>query len=237
MITFIKYLNDIIQDEKIISLKNNKIIIKEKNENAKLKEIKIEFNKNRFDILHISLDENNFEDKNSKTGIYSIFKKEICSSADGILFVYDKKSKKFYVFHIELKSNTKNSENILKKQITSMETVNFILSQIYLELILKAEENPQNIQFPEKIYSMMIVYFKGNGIRNRNSISKKNYGIKKYEGNFSQKYYFYTQGILTENGRGIEKIKIDTLCNHKEYLEQKIELREIIFKNEKITEK
>ena len=48
---------------------------------------------------------------------------------------------------------------------------------------------------------------------------------------------FYTQGILTENGRGIEKIKIDTLCNHKEYLEQKIELREIIFKNEKITEK
>ena len=83
----------------------------------------------------------------------------------------------------------------------------------------------------------MIVYFKGNGIRNRNSISKKNYGIKKYEGNFSQKYYFYTQGILTENGRGIEKIKIDTLCNHKEYLEQKIELREIIFKNEKITEK
>ena len=234
MDTFIKYLNDIMQDEKIISLKNDKIIIEEKNENAKLKEVKIEFNKNRFDILHISLDENNFEDKNTKTGIYSIFKREICSSADGILFVYDKKYKKFYVFHIELKSNTKNSENILKKQITSMETVNFILSQIYLELTLGTKENQKNIQFPEKIYSMMIVYFKGNGIGNKNIISKRNYGIKKYSGKFSQKYYFYTQGILTENGKGIEKIKIDILCNLEEYLEQEIKLKEIILKNNKI---
>ena len=234
MDTFIEYLNDIIQDEKIISLKNDKIIIEEKNENAKLKEVKIEFNKNRFDILHISLDENNFEDKNSKTGIYSIFKREICSSADGILFVYDKKYKKFYVFHIELKSTTKNSENILKKQITSMETVNFILSQIYLELTLGTKENQKNIQFPEKIYSMMIVYFKGNGIGNKNIISKRNYGIKKYSGKFSQKYYFYTQGILTENGKGIEKIKIDILCNLEEYLEQEIKLKEIILKNNKI---
>lgn len=234
MATFIEYLNDIIQDEKIISLKNDKIIIEEKNENTKLKEVKIEFNKNRFDILHISLDENNFEDKNSKTGIYSIFKREICSSADGILFVYDKKYKKFYVFHIELKSNTKNSENILKKQITSMETVNFILSQIYLELTLGTKENQKNIQFPEKIYSMMIVYFKGNGIGNKNIISKRNYGIKKYSGKFSQKYYFYTQGILTENGKGIEKIKIDILCNLEEYLEQEIKLKEIILKNNKI---
>ena len=234
MNTFIEYLNDIIQDEKIISLKNDKIIIEEKNKNAKLKEVKIEFNKNRFDILHISLDENNFEDKNSKTGIYSIFKREICSSADGILFVYDKKYKKFYVFHIELKSNTKNSENILKKQITSMETVNFILSQIYLELTLGTKENQKNIKFPEKIYSMMIVYFKGNGIGNKNIISKRNYGIKKYSGKFSQKYYFYTQGILTENGKGIEKIKIDILCNLEEYLEQEIKLKEIILKNDKI---
>ena len=234
MATFIEYLNDIIQNEKIISLKNDKIIIEEKNENAKLKEVKIEFNKNRFDILHISLDENNFEDKNTKTGIYSIFKREICSSADGILFVYDKKYKKFYVFHIELKSNTKNSENILKKQITSMETVNFILSQIYLELTLGTKENQKNIQFPEKIYSMMIVYFKGNGIGNKNIISKRNYGIKKYSGKFSQKYYFYTQGILTENGKGIEKIKIDILCNLEEYLEQEIKLKEIILKNDKI---
>ena len=234
MDTFIEYLNDIIQDEKIISLKNDKIIIEEKNKNAKLKEVKIEFNKNRFDILHISLDENNFEDKNSKTGIYSIFKREICSSADGILFVYDKKYKKFYVFHIELKSNTKNSENILKKQITSMETVNFILSQIYLELTLGTKENQKNIKFPEKIYSMMIVYFKGNGIGNKNIISKRNYGIKKYSGKFSQKYYFYTQGILTENGKGIEKIKIDILCNVEEYLEQEIKLKEIILKNDKI---
>ena len=234
MATFIEYLNDIIQNEKIISLKNDKIIIEEKNKNAKLKEVKIEFNKNRFDILHISLDENNFEDKNSKTGIYSIFKREICSSADGILFVYDKKYKKFYVFHIELKSNTKNSENILKKQITSMETVNFILSQIYLELTLGTKENQKNIKFPEKIYSMMIVYFKGNGIGNKNIISKRNYGIKKYSGKFSQKYYFYTQGILTENGKGIEKIKIDILCNLEEYLEQEIKLKEIILKNNKI---
>ncbi len=234
MDTFIEYLNDIIQDEKIISLKNDKIIIEEKNKNAKLKEVKIEFNKNRFDILHISLDENNFEDKNSKTGIYSIFKREICSSADGILFVYDKKYKKFYVFHIELKSNTKNSENILKKQITSMETVNFILSQIYLELTLGTKENQKNIKFPEKIYSMMIVYFKGNGIGNKNIISKRNYGIKKYSRKFSQKYYFYTQGILTENGKGIEKIKIDILCNLEEYLEQEIKLKEIILKNDKI---
>ena len=234
MATFIEYLNDIIQNEKIISLKNDKIIIEEKNENAKLKEVKIEFNKNRFDILHISLDENNFEDKNSKTGIYSIFKREICSSADRILFVYDKKYKKFYVFHIELKSNTKNSENILKKQITSMETVNFILSQIYLELTLGTKENQKNIKFPEKIYSMMIVYFKGNGIGNKNIISKRNYGIKKYSGKFSQKYYFYTQGILTENGKGIEKIKIDILCNLEEYLEQEIKLKEIILKNNKI---
>lgn len=234
MDTFIEYLNDIIQDEKIISLKNDKIIIEEKNKNAKLKEVKIEFNKNRFDILHISLDENNFEDKNSKTGIYSIFKREICSSADGILFVYDKKYKKFYVFHIELKSNTRNSENILKKQITSMETVNFILSQIYLELTLGTKENQKNIKFPEKIYSMMIVYFKGNGIGNKNIISKRNYGIKKYSGKFSQKYYFYTQGILTENGKGIEKIKIDILCNLEEYLEQEIKLKEIILKNDKI---
>ena len=234
MATFIEYLNDIIQDEKIILLKNDKIIIEEKNKNAKLKEVKIEFNKNRFDILHISLDENNFEDKNSKTGIYSIFKREICSSADGILFVYDKKYKKFYVFHIELKSNTKNSENILKKQITSIETVNFILSQIYLELTLGTKENQKNIKFPEKIYSMMIVYFKGNGIGNKNIISKRNYGIKKYSGKFSQKYYFYTQGILTENGKGIEKIKIDILCNLEEYLEQEIKLKEIILKNDKI---
>jgi len=234
MDTFIEYLNDIIQDEKIISLKNNKIIIEEKNKNAKLREVKIEFNKNRFDILHISLDENNFEDKNSKTGIYSIFKREICSSADGILFVYDKKYKKFYVFHIELKSNTKNSENILKKQITSIETVNFILSQIYLELTLGTKENQKNIKFPEKIYSMMIVYFKGNGIGNKNIISKRNYGIKKYSGKFSQKYYFYTQGILTENGKGIEKIKIDILCNLEEYLEQEIKLKEIILTNDKI---
>ena len=42
MDTFIKYLNDIMQDEKIISLKNNKIIIEEKNKNAKLKEVKID---------------------------------------------------------------------------------------------------------------------------------------------------------------------------------------------------
>ena len=234
MATFIEYLNDIIQNEKIISLKNDKIIIEEKNENAKLKEVKIEFNKNRFDILHISLDENNFEDKNSKTGIYSIFKREICSSADGILFVYDKKYKKFYVFHIELKSIAKNSENILKKQITSIETVNFILSQIYLELTLGTKENQKNIKFPEKIYSMMIVYFKGHGIGNKNIISKRNYGIKKYSGKFSQKYYFYTQGILTENGKGIEKIKIDILCNLEEYLEQEIKLKEIILKNYKI---
>ena len=42
MATFIEYLNDIIQDEKIISLKNDKIIIEEKNKNAKLKEVKID---------------------------------------------------------------------------------------------------------------------------------------------------------------------------------------------------
>ena len=42
MATFIEYLNDIIQDEKIISLKNDKIIIEQKNKNAKLKEVKID---------------------------------------------------------------------------------------------------------------------------------------------------------------------------------------------------
>lgn len=115
-----------------------------------------------------------------------------------------------------------------------METVNFILSQIYLELTLGTKENQKNIKFPEKIYSMMIVYFKGNGIGNKNIISKRNYGIKKYSGKFSQKYYFYTQGILTENGKGIEKIKIDILCNLEEYLKQEIKLKEIILKNYKI---
>ena len=69
---------------------------------------------------------------------------------------------------------------------------------------------------------------------NKNIISKRNYGIKKYDGKFSQKYYFYTQGILTENGKSIEKIKIDILCNLKGYLEQEIRLKEVIFKSDKI---
>ena len=220
---FIQYLSDIINDKKIILLKDNKIIIEEKNENTKLKKIKIEFNKKRFEVLHISLDENNFENDREKIGIYTIFKKEICSSVDGILFVYDKRYERHYIFHIELKSSTKNPGNILKKQITSVETMNFILSQIYLKFVIDFE----SIKFPEKIYCATIVFYrKKNGLKTE--IIKRNYGIQKFKGNFSKKYYYYTQAILTEKSKNIDKIKLESLCNLNEYSEQEIMLREVI---------
>ena len=101
--------------------------------------------------------------------------------------------------------------------------MNFILSQIYLKFVIDFE----SIKFPEKIYCATIVFYrKKNGLKTE--IIKRNYGIQKFKGNFSKKYYYYTQAILTEKSKNIDKIKLESLCNLNEYSEQEIMLREVI---------
>ncbi len=87
MKNLIEYLGDNINSINIISLKQKgEIILSEDDKSAKLKELKIKYNVDDYDIFLMTLDVNNFIIKNKNEGIYSCFQIHTCSSMDYILF-------------------------------------------------------------------------------------------------------------------------------------------------------
>ena len=110
-----KYLQENLSVDILISQeeKNKRKIIKVKEEKkeAKLKEVSISYDKEKFEVLALTLDINNIKQNSKITNLFPYFSNnKICSSTDAILFVKDySKEERLYIFYIELKSEKKLS--------------------------------------------------------------------------------------------------------------------------------
>lgn len=113
-LTFIEYLREKIHPDNCVSIKNNRIILKEEHSDSKLKEIIVNFDSKKYDTFLMTLDENNLSIQ-QKRKMFPYFKEDICSSVDYVLFVNEKNTEDYFIFHIELKSQKPENREIFKE--------------------------------------------------------------------------------------------------------------------------
>ncbi|WP_339055328.1 hypothetical protein KSU07_08975 [Fusobacterium animalis] len=213
----IDYLNEIISDDlKVKSNSASQLTLSESEAEAKLREVILNFPQNKYRMLLITLDRSNLSDSSSymKNNIFPIFKKE-CSSVDYILFIKENNTNKYYVFHIELKSNPNLCvpKKLLKKHFTSLKIVDFILTSTYLYTLKSCPDDYKNL--PTEIYEgFVLISGISSGISQREFIEKDYNNSKKYKGQISKiKYYF--KGILSKSKNKTHEIRIKELCSLK----------------------
>ena len=184
----------------------NNVKIKEFKE-TKLKEVKIYFDTDNYNVLQIVFDINNLE--NSKVNIFPYFNGEICKSVDSIILTQEKNTGNYYLFHIELKSQKPDNTKIFKKYISSIKMLNFIFDVLYL----KYREEKRNFEFPERIVSMPILFFSEHNkkLKSRRKketrLLKNKFSSNKYvnfEDEHNYCYYFYN---FMGNNKGIIQLK------------------------------
>ena len=211
----IDYLKEIISDDlKVKSNSNSQLILSESEEDAKLREVILNFSPVDYSVFLITLDRSNLSDDSScmKNNIFPIFKKE-CSSVDYILFMKENNTNKYYIFHIELKSNPDLCvpKNLLKKHLTSLKIVDFILTSTYLHVLKSHPDDYKNL--PTEVYEGFILISGISSVVSQRGFINKDYNSSgRYEGEISKiKYYF--RGILVKSRNKINEIKIRELSN------------------------
>lgn len=208
---FIEYLTKKIHSNNSIFIEKSKIKVKEDNNDSKLREVIINYKPEKYDVFFMTLDENNLSNKKK---MFPYFKNDICSAVDYILFVKDKNEENFFIFHIELKSQKPKSKEILKKNITSFKTLDFILEMLYLKMLKESQEENKSAKFPSKIYQSLIVLYKNNNIKNKDKIIKNCYNMEVYEGIFKENLFYYTEGVLVSPKKLNSIINLKDLCEY-----------------------
>ena len=127
--------------------KHNNVKIKEFKE-TKLKEVRVYFEVDNYNVLQITFDINNLEKMEDKVNIFPYFNGEICKSVDSIILVQEKNTENYYLFHIELKSQKPDNTEIFKKYISSIKMLKFIFDVLYL----KYREESRNFKYAYFIF-------------------------------------------------------------------------------------
>ena len=190
---------------------NNHVKIKESKDDAKLKEIKVYFDKECYRVLQITFDINNLEKSENIINIFPYFNGEICKSVDSVILVQEVNAQNYYLFHIELKSKRPDDTEIFKKYISSIKMLNFIFDILYL----KYKEKSRNFKFPEKIVNMPVLFFSEHNKKLKSQKNKetklleKEFSSNKYI-NFENKYCYYFYNFMG-NSKGV--IQFREMCS------------------------
>ena len=199
--------------------KHNNVKIKEFKE-TKLKEVRVYFEVDNYNVLQITFDINNLEKMEDKVNIFPYFNGEICKSVDSIILVQEKNTENYYLFHIELKSQKPDNTEIFKKYISSIKMLNFIFDVLYL----KYREESRNFKFPEKIVNMPILFFSEHNKRLKSrkkketKLLKNKFSNNKYV-NFKEEYYYYFYNFMG-NHKGI--IRLKEMCSKAESMRESL---------------
>ena len=203
---FFDYCRNALHKDFFIVSKHNNVKIKEFKE-TKLKEVRVYFEVDNYNVLQITFDINNLEKMEDKVNIFPYFNGEICKSVDSIILVQEKNTENYYLFHIELKSQRPDDTEIFKKYISSIKMLNFIFEILYL----KYREESRNFKFPEKIVNMPILFFSEHNKRLKSrkkketKLLKNKFSNNKYV-NFKEEYYYYFYNFMG-NHKGIIRLK------------------------------
>lgn len=199
--------------------KHNNVKIKEFKE-TKLKEVRVYFEVDNYNVLQITFDINNLEKMEDRVNIFPYFNGEICKSVDSIILVQEKNTENYYLFHIELKSQKPDNTEIFKKYISSIKMLNFIFDVLYL----KYREESRNFKFPEKIVNMPILFFSEHNKRLKSrkkketKLLKNKFSNNKYV-NFKEEYYYYFYNFMG-NHKGI--IRLKEMCSKAESMRESL---------------
>jgi len=203
---FFDYCRNALHKDFFIVPKHNNVKIKEFKE-TKLKEVRVYFEVDNYNVLQITFDINNLEKIEDKVNIFPYFNGEICKSVDSIILVQEKNTENYYLFHIELKSQKPDNTEIFKKYISSIKMLNFIFDVLYL----KYREESRNFKFPEKIVNMPILFFSEHNKRLKSrkkketKLLKNKFSSNKYV-NFKEEYHYYFYNFMG-NHKGIIRLK------------------------------
>lgn len=227
---FIEYLKKIIHSDNSIDIKGSKIILKESNSNSKLQEVSMNYNSEKYDVFLMTLDENNLLNKKE---MFPYFIIPVCSTVDYVLFIKDKETAKYFIFHIELKSQNPKKKNILKKHITSSKIIDFILNVLYLKILKESDKNIKIKNFPSEFYQAIIVLYQNNNQKTKikNEIEKRSYEQLHYNGTLKEEIYFYTKGLVIRSSKPNSVINLKDLCEYfqRNIKEKSIEICEKIY--------
>lgn len=199
--------------------KHNNVKIKEFKE-TKLKEVRVYFEVDNYNVLQITFDINNLEKMEDKVNIFPYFNGEICKSVDSIILVQEKNTENYYLFHIELKSQKPDNTEIFKKYISSIKMLKFIFDVLYL----KYREESRNFKFPKKIVNMPILFFSEYNKRLKSrkkketKLLKNKFSNNKYV-NFKEEYYYYFYNFMG-NHKGI--IRLKEMCSKAESMRESL---------------
>ena len=204
---FFDYCRNALYKDFFIVSKHNNVKIKEFKE-TKLKEVRVYFEVDNYNVLQITFDINNLEEMEDKVNIFPYFNGEVCKSVDSIILVQEKNTENYYLFHIELKSKRPDDTEIFKKYISSIKMLNFIFDILYL----KYKEKSRNFKFPENIVNMPVLFFsehnkKLNSQKNKETkLLEKEFSSNKYINFENDTYYYYFYNFMG-NHKGIIRLK------------------------------
>ena len=204
---FFNYCRNTLHKDFFIAPEYNNVKIKEFKE-TKLKEVKVYFDTDNYNVLQITFDVNNLKKIENMVNIFPYFNGEICKSVDSIILAQEKNTENYYLFHIELKSKKPDDTEILKKYISSIKMLNFIFEILYL----KYREESRNFKFPEKIVNMPVLFFSEHNKRLKSQKKKeiklleKKFSSNKYINFENDTYYYYFYNFMG-NHKGIIRLK------------------------------
>jgi hypothetical protein fuD12_00370 len=216
---FFDYCRNALHKDFFIVPKHNNVKIKEFKE-TKLKEVRVYFEVDNYNVLQITFDINNLEKMEDKVNIFPYFNGEICKSVDSIILVQEKNTENYYLFHIELKSQKPDNTEIFKKYISSIKMLKFIFDVLYL----KYREESRNFKFPKKIVNMPILFFSEYNKRLKSrkkketKLLKNKFSNNKYV-NFKEEYYYYFYNFMG-NHKGI--IRLKEMCSKAESMRESL---------------
>lgn len=231
-----KYLQEKLSSDILISQEEQnkrKIIkLKEEKEEAKLKEVSISYDKEKFEVLALTLDINNIKQNDKIINLFPYFSSnKICNSTDAILLVKDySKEERLYIFYIELKSEKTEPLNILKKHLFMKKCVKYILDTIYIRNIVdSSKDKKDSLEFPKELYEGAIIFKIGNSKeRVLPKIKYSNYSeTKDLKGKFFKRAVKYFWNLKEKSN---SEIKLKSFLNEEVLEKSKYEIQDFLYK-------
>lgn len=178
---FFTYLQTEISDSVLIPKKEKKLKIVEKKSEAKLKNVT--FVNNDELVEGLTLDINNIK-KTDKVGkIYGYLKFEI-PSVDGVIFKKEEENS-LTIYHIEMKSDTPDYDQILKKFQYSKLAIEHLINKFYLKEKIKNTNITKRIKVNHKF--ILLKHQKNSKLRTSSKT--------KYEEMTKNEIKFYNLGV------------------------------------------
>lgn len=236
MSSLFKYLQEKLSSDILISQEEQnkrKIIkLKEEKEEAKLKEVSISYDKEKFEVLALTLDINNIKQNDKIINLFPYFSSnKICNSTDAILLVKDySKEERLYIFYIELKSEKTEPLNILKKHLFMKKCVKYILDTIYIRNIVdSSKDKKDSLEFPKELYEGAIIFKIGNSKeRVLPKIKYSNYSeTKDLKGKFFKRAVKYFWNLKEKSN---SEIKLKSFLNEEVLEKSKYEIQDFLYK-------